>query len=81
MDGQKVFAAAIAQSISGKEVSLKDVGPPEPAPHSSIVHVRHRAITSGLQRLGANRRRTLHSPDCPFAPTLKRQPEKNLKNR
>ncbi len=31
MDGHKVFASAIAQSISGKKVSLKDVGPPEPA--------------------------------------------------
>ncbi len=31
MDGHKVFASAIAQSISGKTVSLKDVGPPEPA--------------------------------------------------
>ena len=31
MDGHKVFAAAIAQSISGKDVALKDVGPPEPA--------------------------------------------------
>jgi len=35
MDGHKVFASAIARSISGKEISLKDVGPPEPAmPHT-----------------------------------------------
>ncbi len=31
MDGHKVFASAIAQGIMGKEVSLKDVGPPAPA--------------------------------------------------
>jgi lysophospholipase L1-like esterase len=31
MDGHKLFASAIAQSISGKEVSLKDIGPPQPA--------------------------------------------------
>ncbi|WP_322278721.1 SGNH/GDSL hydrolase family protein [Prosthecobacter sp.] len=31
MDGHKVFASAIAQAISGKAASLKDVGPPEPA--------------------------------------------------
>lgn len=31
MDGHKRLAEAIAQSVSGKEVSLKDVGPPEPA--------------------------------------------------
>lgn len=31
MDGHKLFASAIAQPISGKEVSLKDVGPPQPA--------------------------------------------------
>lgn len=31
MDGHKVFASTIAQTISGKEVSLKDVGPPQPA--------------------------------------------------
>jgi lysophospholipase L1-like esterase len=31
MDGHKLFASAIAQAISGKEVSLKDVGPPQPA--------------------------------------------------
>lgn len=30
MDGHKVFASAIAQAISGKAISLKDVGPPEP---------------------------------------------------
>lgn len=30
MDGHKVFASAIAQSISGKEISLRDVGPPQP---------------------------------------------------
>lgn len=35
MDGHKVFAAAIAKSISGRDVSLKDVGPPGPAmPHT-----------------------------------------------
>jgi lysophospholipase L1-like esterase len=35
MDGHKVFAAAIAQSLSGKAVSLKDAGPPEPVmPHT-----------------------------------------------
>jgi lysophospholipase L1-like esterase len=31
MDGHKVFASVIVQAISGKEVSLSDVGPPEPA--------------------------------------------------
>lgn len=31
MDGHKVFAAAIAQAISGRKVSLKKVGPPAPA--------------------------------------------------
>ena len=31
MDGHKVFATAIAQSISGKAISLKDAGPPQPA--------------------------------------------------
>ena len=30
MDGHKVFASAIARAISGKEVSLADVGPPQP---------------------------------------------------
>lgn len=31
MDGHKLFAEAIARSITGKPVSLKDAGPPEPA--------------------------------------------------
>ena len=31
MDGHKVFASVIVQAITGKEVSLSDVGPPEPA--------------------------------------------------
>ena len=31
MDGHKVFATAIAQGISGRAVSLADVGPPAPA--------------------------------------------------
>jgi lysophospholipase L1-like esterase len=31
MDGHKLFASAIAHAISGREVSLKDVGPPLPA--------------------------------------------------
>lgn len=31
MDGHKVFASVIAEAIAGKAVSLKDVGPPEPA--------------------------------------------------
>ncbi|MHB8903092.1 MAG: SGNH/GDSL hydrolase family protein [Thermoguttaceae bacterium] len=35
MDGHKLFAEAIARSISGKDVSLKDAGPPQPAlPHT-----------------------------------------------
>ena len=31
MDGHKVFAAALARSISGKAISLNDAGPPRPA--------------------------------------------------
>jgi hypothetical protein len=31
MDGHKEFASEIAKVISGKEISLKDVGPPLPA--------------------------------------------------
>ena len=42
MDGHKVFAAVIAQAISGKAVSLDDVGPPMPA-------MRH---TSALLKAG-----------------------------
>lgn len=38
MDGHKVFASTIARSISGKEISLKEVGPPAPV----LPHVRSR---------------------------------------
>jgi lysophospholipase L1-like esterase len=31
MDGHKVFASTIAEAISGKQVSLKEIGPPQPA--------------------------------------------------
>lgn len=31
LEGHKVFAAAIAKAISGREISLRDVAPPEPS--------------------------------------------------
>lgn len=31
MDGHRVFASAISKTVSGRVVSLKDLGPPEPA--------------------------------------------------
>ncbi|MBI4662439.1 MAG: SGNH/GDSL hydrolase family protein [Verrucomicrobia bacterium] len=40
MDGHKVFASAIAQSISGKDVSLKDAGPPEPAMQHTLASLK-----------------------------------------
>lgn len=38
MDGHKLFASAIAQVIAGEAVSLKDIGPPQPAmPHTAAL--------------------------------------------
>ncbi len=40
MDGHKVFASTIAQSISGKAVSLNDVGPPQPAMRHTLSQLK-----------------------------------------